>query len=102
MSELGETFDGWRAMKQRKRAGNRENSAALLTKRGFAFEAKNDGAHLIVTAGSTVVDFWPGTGLWHARGSSRKGRGVFGLMRFLTPNAELSGALQRVRTSAPG
>lgn len=85
MSELGEAFEGWRAMKQAKRASNREQSAALLRRAGVIFDTKNDGAHLVVTAGPLTVDFWPGTGLWIVRGLKiqRRRRGVRKLIDFV-------------------
>ena len=53
-----------------RRAANRENSARILREKGIAFEERNAGAHLIVKAkrGFTFADFWPGTGLFIARG----------------------------------
>ena len=61
---------------QKKRASNRENSAALLIKEGIDFYSKNGGAHLIVSGGGHTFDFWPGTGLWEMRGSTQRHRGV--------------------------
>ena len=68
---------------QERRAGNRENSAAILRERGIAFEEKNDGAHLIVRHGGKVADFWPGTGKWRIRGVEAYKRGVFPLIAAL-------------------
>jgi hypothetical protein len=56
-----------------KRKSNREYSARLLTEAGIAFETHNGGAHLVVAG---RYDFWPGTGLWMARGDRSKNRGV--------------------------
>ncbi|MEY4760653.1 MAG: hypothetical protein RLZZ200_509 [Pseudomonadota bacterium] len=70
----------WRAHKeqgQAKRASNRENSARLLTEAGIPFESKNNGAHLVVAG---YFDFWPGTGLFMARGSKTKSYGVRNLI----------------------
>ena len=63
-----------------RRARNRQNSAALLTGEGFAFESKNRDAHLIVEG---LVDFWPGTGLWIVRGETAQHRGVRSLIKWL-------------------
>jgi hypothetical protein len=68
---------------KRKRAANRHRSAALLQSRGFKFEERNGGAHLIVTHGDVVADLWPGTGKFKLRGASEYGRGVFNLIREL-------------------
>lgn len=55
-----------------KRAGNRDASVRLLEQAGIPFESKNGGAHLLVAG---RYDFWPGTGLWQARGEATKQRG---------------------------
>lgn len=80
--------DFWRdvnAARQEKRAVNRKSSAEMLREAGVAFEEKNDGAHLVVQALGKVVDFWPGTGLWIARGQRRRSYGVRGLIAACTP-----------------
>lgn len=65
-----------------RRANNRQSSPQVLADHGIAFETKNEGAHLIVTIGGKVVDFWPGTGKFITRGpNSKTGRGVFNLLR---------------------
>lgn len=69
---------------QLRREANRVNSAAVLTKVGLKFTSHNYGAHLIITVGDTVVDFWPGTGKYVVRGGAT-GRGVFNLLRLLKP-----------------
>lgn len=85
MSEIGEAFEGWREMKQQKRASNREHSTRLLTVAGINIEAiSNDGAHIIVNHRGHMVDFWPGTGLWIDRASKRKSRGVHNLIRHVS------------------
>lgn len=81
---------GWASIAEagkERRAKNRVSSRQVLTDAGIAFEEKNIGAHLIVTHEKVTVDFWPGTGLWHVRHSSKKGRGVFGLVRHLQKGA---------------
>lgn len=74
----------WRGVKpflkersQTKRASNRESSAKMLVEAGIPFESKNGGAHLIVAG---KYDFYPGTGLWIARGDSYRHRGVRSLI----------------------
>ncbi len=77
--------DMWREVKkaaQVKRASNRAMSAGFLRGEGIAFETRNDGAHLIVSVGERVADFWPGTGLFQVRGGKR-GRGVCNLVKQL-------------------
>lgn len=85
MSDDSETMgEYWRGVKpflkersKEKRASNRESSTKLLTEMGIPFEAKNGGAHLIVAG---KYDFWPGTGLWIARGDKAQHRGVRSLI----------------------
>lgn len=72
-----------------KRAANRAGSAKVLEDNGIPFTSHNDGAHLLIDLEQFVIDFWPGTGLWHVRSLSGKqqGRGVFPLIRFIRKRA---------------
>lgn len=73
----GEMFRAWRKDKQAGREKNRNDSAQMLTDAGIAFEIKNGGAHLIVSGKRGIIDFWPGTGKYIARGAiACRGRGV--------------------------
>jgi hypothetical protein len=83
--EIWETYKDLQKMRQAKRANNREQSAEMLKRAGFAFERKNDGAHLIVQADGYVVDFWPGTGKWITRGYrfTITNRGIRNLLKHL-------------------
>lgn len=72
MASDSETAEMWREW-GRQRAGNRDASAQMLKQAGIPFESQNGGAHLIVAG---RYDFWPGTGLWQARGEATKQRGV--------------------------
>lgn len=83
MSEAIDFYNDLKKIKTEKRAANRSASATLLERAGVIFETKNAGAHLIVLAGRVTVDFWPGTGLWIARGSSDRRRGVRKLIEFV-------------------
>ena len=76
--DIGGMYRALREQSQMKRATNRNQSARLLTEAGIPFESKNGGAHLIVAG---RYDFWPGTGLWMARGDKAKQRGVVKLVR---------------------
>lgn len=67
-----------------RRARHRQSSPEMLRVAGIAFEAKNAGAHLIVSHNGQIVDFWPGTGLWRTRPhDKREHRGVRGLIAHL-------------------
>lgn len=96
---MGDMGDFWAdvkpALKERsrqKRAANREQSARMLSESGIQFLSRNDGAHLIVTgANGKTYDFWPGTGLWQMRGSSKQLRGVRSLIRAAQPAQQGAG-----------
>lgn len=80
MSEIGETYEALRKIRQAKRADNRQQSADLLTNENIPFVAKNGGAHLIVEGRNCYIDFWPGTGKWITRNGER-GFGVRNLIK---------------------
>lgn len=80
MSEMGDLFAEKRRHDQQMRATRRASSTELLAAACVRFESKNDGAHLIVTAGAKRIDFWPGTGLWIVRGESKRRYGVDALL----------------------
>jgi len=76
-NEASELWRAWHQLRAAKRAANRDASTLMLKNAGIPFESKNDGAHLIVAG---RYDFWPGTGLWQARGERTKQRGVHRLI----------------------
>jgi len=80
MSETAEIYPCLKTESQQRRAGNRENSAKILTDNGIRFDSKNAAAHLIIYGASITVDFWPGTGKFIVRGG-KTGRGVFNLLK---------------------
>lgn len=76
-------------LSQEKRQQNREQSLARLE--DFVFDngphvsisIKNKGAHIIITmSDNSVLNFWPGTGLWEDWDGVRS-RGVFPLIKRL-------------------
>lgn len=83
MGDMGDLFNDLKQVRQKKRAGNRDQSAAVLSRAGIVFEEKNIGAHLIVFGGETTIDFWPGTGLWIVRGENQRRYGVRKLVQFV-------------------
>lgn len=84
MRDIERTVEiGWKAESSERRASNRESSAQVLADHGVTFETKNMGAHLIVSHGGKIADFWPGTGKYIPRGFGRPGRGVFSLLKLL-------------------
>ena len=74
---------GWQGESAARRADNRASSAQILAAHSVAHEVKSGGAHIIVTHGEKVIDFWPGTGKFIPRGFGRPGRGVFNLLKLL-------------------
>jgi len=78
MGDMGDDFRAMREFGKAKRESNRDASTRMLTAAGISFVSKNDGAHLIV---AERYDFWPGTGLWMARGDKTKQRGVSNLIK---------------------
>ena len=83
MGDVGETFNAMREAGKEKRERNRESSPKILRQHDIEFEEKNMGAHLIVKHNGYVIDFWPGTGKWIDRATSKHRRGVYGLMRHI-------------------
>ena len=82
MSETGKMWREVKAMRQEKRASNRESSAEYLRQQGIPFTTHNGGAHLIVEGRECFIDFWPGPGKWHCR-SGHKGFGVRNLVAYI-------------------
>lgn len=83
MSEIGDDFAFLKEMQKQKRANNTVSSTELLKSRNIKFESKNNGAHLIVTHGTKIVDFWPATGRFISRVSNKDGRGVYNLFKYI-------------------
>lgn len=86
MSEICEMFTALRKGSAAKRMSNREASATILDNLGVVYETNNQGVHLKIMDAVTqecVVDFWPGTGLWHIRKSGCRNRGVQKLVDYL-------------------
>jgi len=80
MSDMVDDFQAMRQHSQEKRERNRHASAEILDGYGVGYSSNNDGAHLIVRHADKVVDFWPGTGKYCFRGTSKYKRGVYNLL----------------------
>lgn len=83
MSELGDTFREWREYKKKKKAKNLEFAPDILHENGIRFKALTMEHYRI-----GEYDFWPTTGLYIHRKTKKRGRGVFNLIKALTPPAE--------------
>lgn len=81
MSELGDDFREYRAMRKEKKERNVAQSVELLDQNGIPYIMhQGNNKHLLVAG---RLNYWPSTGLWIDRITKRKGRGVVNLMRFL-------------------
>lgn len=72
---------GWAAESAERRENNRASGKRILIEAGAAVTDNSGGVHLVAKFGTTVVDFWPGTGRFRVRGSDVDGRGVFSLLK---------------------
>lgn len=59
-----------------RRAKNRDDSALWLQCEGIGFTSHNGGVHLVIVRKHATYDFWPGTGLWGRRDTTKRHRGV--------------------------
>lgn len=80
---MGDLFNAFRAKKTEKRQSNTKFSTDLLNSLGVSFVSNNGGAHLVIKHNASVIDFWPSTGLFIARGTAVKRRGVKNLLSAL-------------------
>lgn len=86
MSDASEEYKALRLESQCRRAEHRAHAIAVLTNRGYHFETRNDGVHLIVEAALGKIDYWPGTGLWKCRYGTQQGRGIASVLQHLSKN----------------
>lgn len=77
--DLSAIFQAQREESKDRRERNRLRGQAELESAGVAFEAKNNGAHLVVLE---RIDYWPGTGLWKDREVPQEGRGINSLIGY--------------------
>lgn len=82
MSEIGEIFGAMREISRQKKANNRKGSVEILKQNKINFVEKNNGIHLIVEG---RFDFYPSTGLFIERATKKTGRGVFNLIKKISP-----------------
>lgn len=82
--DMGEMWRTLKGIRQEKRAHNRASSTDRLAEFGVPFQVMNSGAHIVIRFGRIWIDFWPGTGLFHARTPAKyESRGIFNLLRYL-------------------
>lgn len=80
MGSMAEDFREYRRYIQSCRQNNKEKNIAYLLERGFKFESRNEGFHLMIETSKGRVNFYPSTGLYNGAVS---GRGVFNLLKEL-------------------
>lgn len=85
-NEITKYYKDIREVKQQKKRNNLAYSTYTLKEAGIPFESHNDGVHLVINnhRHSTIIDFWPSTGLWIMRNNGRRNRGIKKLLEFLT------------------
>lgn len=83
MGDMGDDFKVLREFRKAKRQDNKASSTEILTEKGFKFERKNFGEHLILKNETSTFDFYPSTGLFIDRATKKKGRGIFNLIKKL-------------------
>ncbi len=87
MGDMADVFNDMREASKAKRTDNRVQGAIALMEAGIHYTVHNDGAHIVIPRAKpfVYVDYWPGTGLWQARGwtSQQSRRGVRTLIAFL-------------------
>lgn len=90
-SEIAEAFRMMREDEQAARAKRRADAPRILAQHDVGFVAYNEGAHLLVRG---HVDLWPGTGNWVDRVTTKRGRGVFALLRHLGVSTDAQDVLE--------
>ena len=83
IGDMGEIYSDMKKESQERRASHRDHAPKALNEAGIRFDSHNAGAHLVVYGKWMTVDFWPGTGLFIARGSHRKHRGLKNLIEMI-------------------
>jgi hypothetical protein len=78
MSDIGETFAAMREVSQEKKRNNLVSSIQILKSNGIDFTQLSDHHFRIGD-----YDFWPSTGKFRNRITSKAGRGVFKLVKIL-------------------
>ena len=66
-----------------KKESNLTKSMNILKEKYIIFEEKNGGLHLIIYFNNEKIEFYPSTGKWIFRKSTKNGRGIFNLLKNL-------------------
>lgn len=66
-----------------KREQNVIASTQIIKSKKLSYIPRNHGTHLTIFHLNLVAEFWPATGTWKIRNSTKEGRGVFKLLKQL-------------------
>lgn len=67
---MSDTIDDYRALKQFRQAEaatKRAEAPDWLRRLNVDFTEHNGGAHIVITVGLAIIDFWPGNDRWRVR-----------------------------------
>ena len=82
MSEIAEMWRALRTERSQYNAKRKVSNTATLEAMGIPFTSHNQGQHLVIKKGAVVVDFYPSTETWKARGGEKQ-RGLNRMLRVL-------------------
>lgn len=82
MSEMAEMRRELRAERSQYNAKRKVSNTATLEAMGIPFTSHNQGQHLVIKKGAVIVDFYPSTETWKARGGEKK-KGLNYLLKVL-------------------
>ena len=72
MSEMAEMWRELRAERSQYNAKRKVSNTATLEAMGIPFTSHNQGQHLVIKKGAVIVDFYPSTETWKARGGEKQ------------------------------
>ena len=82
MGEIAEMWRELRAERSQHNAKRKVSNTATLEAMGIPFASHNQGQHLVIKKGAVIVDFYPSTETWKARGG-KKQKGLNYLLQVL-------------------
>ena len=72
MSEITKMWREMRAQRSHYNVKRKVSNTATLEAMGIPFASHNQGQHLVIKKGAVVVDFYPSTETWKARGGEKQ------------------------------
>ena len=95
MNKVTEMWKSFKKDKTAKKESNKDYSTKCLIDSNINFESKNSGYHLIIKENKHIIDFYPSTGKWKYRNSTKGGRGIETLLYIL--NEQKGGWVKTIR-----